>query len=713
MALEKPKKPEKKAGTPAPIKRSDAPNRPTHRQDRSGNSGGGRQGNRRNGGGGRGGGRGGSGSRPPGNEPSPWLQHPLDQQPNPSAEAGFVEYLRWMRSMSPDPDLPPDSREFRDETKKLKANDANTKVQLLHLAEGKANYRQRLTELTNRTKRIAANGETFTVHCPWRIRVGGHRGPESILLPAFDALGMPYIPSSTLRGVARTQAIRQNLPEDLDLTDEEAVKAAWKEADRQVARYFGHLEPPGFDGSDVEKQEAKRHRATKIIFLDAYPLPQSSKHGGLAVDMANNIWSWHETEDRLKDYNPNPNPFFSLNKATFQIGILATNRCKEGQFQQVKDWLIKGLKAGVGSQVNTGYGSLIKEDYRNYEPAQTLVEVDFVLEGQLIHGRHCPDNRDRRTPWQWKERNSAWQLNTKADAEVRPTAFKSMLRYWFRSLALGVMSPDEVKQQEAKLFGLISPQKRGWLTVRVTDNDPKAPSDNYRNSRAPDEQIGTLKLLASPEMPKPRENDDNYFEVLCQNLTWLMFHLGGIGQGARRPFHSRSSNPRRRGSTLTPETEDDSWIIPATITRFRDRFRQRLRTFYDALEQVTGESLDPQNPLAFGRVQEDRWAEAIDSHCRIVICNGDAHPTKPYALSVLHSPDFKVRNQRNELIYDKNLCGATQIPSPVWINHLDLEIQPFQVVTVFGATQNPRQQFLQELRARTGRDNYVQVWPLS
>lgn len=86
--------------------------------------------------------------------PSPWLDP--DHEPNPAPTASFVEYLRWMRSPESEYKYP-------------------TKVQLLQMAEEKANYRDRLTQLTQRTKLIAGEQNTFQVKCPWRIRVGGHR----------------------------------------------------------------------------------------------------------------------------------------------------------------------------------------------------------------------------------------------------------------------------------------------------------------------------------------------------------------------------------------------------------------------------------------------------------------------------------------------------------------------------------------------------------
>ncbi len=239
---------------------------------------------------------------------------------NSDSTASFVEYLRWMREPE---------REYKDATK----------IQILQLAQENANYRDRLTQLNQRTELIAGKDNTFTVKCPWRIRVGGHRGPESILLPAFDALGMPYIPASTLRGVARTQAIREIVA---------AEKIKWSAAEQKIAPYFGSIE------ADNEKD-----CAGKVVFLDAYPLP--SKTGGLSMDMANNIWKWDE--NRQPKYESNPNVFLSLQESSFLIGLRLASNCQDKEvLNKIKKWLIKGLQAGVGSQINTGYGQLILGD---------------------------------------------------------------------------------------------------------------------------------------------------------------------------------------------------------------------------------------------------------------------------------------------------------------------------------------------------------------
>ncbi|XFA73280.1 RAMP superfamily CRISPR-associated protein [Thermosynechococcaceae cyanobacterium Okahandja] len=582
--------------------------------------------------------------------PSPWLGHPYDQQPNPHPTASFVEYLRWMRS----PDSP-----YED----------GTKIEILTKAET-GNYSQRLKVLTERTRQLAGNENCIEVTCSWRIRVGGHRGPESILLPAFDALGMPYIPSSTLRGVARAQALRE------------------LQSEAEVAKYFGSLEAEPGD------------RAGKIIFFDAYPLPQQ-KNGGLAADMANNLWKW---ENGNLQYSANPNAFFSLRQVTFLIAIKPTAHCSAETLHQVRHWLIQGLTQGIGSQVNAGYGALV-EPKKQIE--RGFFRVNFTLQGQLIHGHQ------RFTQWTWNDQRLQWQMRGQPQAEVRSTAFKSMLRYWFRALGCGILPTAEVQRLEGLIFGAIQPQpQQGYLRVRVLNGQVTQPEarPNHQGRNAPcGEQQGTLVLDYSLEVPDSQKEN---LAQLAKTLTWLMFHLGGIGQGARRPCYSRRNRERApwwRGSSLIPKEESPFWELPDTARKFQTLFKRQLHNFYRAFSQLTQQPLFPAEKLRGGAPTRERWQEAVDRHCKIIVCSGEEEFDKPFALAVLHSPEFKIRNRRDQLDYDGRLCGSVQPqvqPSPVWI----ADLGEYQVVTVFGATQPPRNQYLDELKRRARE--YYQLWPL-
>jgi len=290
--------------------------------------------------------------------------------------------------------------------------------------------------------------------------------------------------------------------------------------------------------------------------------PDNSKSGGLAVDISNNIWNWNG--DSL-NYSPNPNVFFSLKQATFLIGIRKGSGCSDEVLAKVKKWLIAGLEQGAGSQINSGYGRLTsKKDSKN---PNEFLRLPFELQGQLIHGRH------RFTEWAYNQKKGQWQHRGAPDAEVRPVAFKNMLRYWFRVFGLGVLSAQSVQDLEAQLFGSITPSpKQGWIRVEVLDGKllQKEPRPNLQGQRDPvGEQAGTLVLSFSSECPTGKHDA---VKKLLINLTWMMFHLGGVGQGARRPRHSRQNRQRApwwRGSTLIPTLEDGFWGLPDTVQMFQ------------------------------------------------------------------------------------------------------------------------------------------------
>ena len=343
------------------------------------------------------------------------------------------------------------------------------KYRFYKLAQEKADYSDRLEKLNQRTELIAGKDNTFTVKCPWRIRVGGHRGPESILLPAFDALGMPYIPASTLRGVARTQAIREIVA---------AEKIKWKDAEQQLASYFGSIETDNPSNS-----------AGKVVFLDAYPNP--SKTGGLSMDMANNIWKWDE--NHRPNYESNPNVFLSLKESDFLIGLRLASNCQDKKvLTKVKGWLIAGLQAGVGSQINTGYGQLILKDKNQHKSSNEFFRVKFALEGQLIHGHQKFNNIQQ--PYRTDNRGNL-KPATSSVPEVRPTAFKSMLRYWFRAFALGVLPTEQVVDWEGQIFGAIAPkQQLGWVRVNILD-DKLIQSEPKRNNEECGEQEESFNFI--------------------------------------------------------------------------------------------------------------------------------------------------------------------------------------------------------------------------
>jgi CRISPR-associated protein Cmr6 len=602
------------------------------------------------------------------NMPNPWLFEKTP--PTIDDSASFVEYLRWMRS----PDY-----QYKD----------GTKIEILHKAQEKArNYSSRLNTLNQRTKLMAE--VFFEAKSSWRLRVGGHRGPENILLPAFDALGMPYLPSSSLRGVARNYAIRE-------LMNNESIK--WEEAEKKIAPYFGSIDTNN-----------KADQAGKVVFFDAYPTA-----GCLEMDMANNIWTW---ENNILKYSPNPNPFLSLKDAIFVIGLRLANNCKnKAILDTVKNWLIKGLQEGIGSQINSGYGQL-KELESQIKFKNKFLTMKFTLKGQLIHGSQKLQNLNQ--PLR-KNRDGTFRLNqgkyqydTYANEEVRSTAFKSMLRYWFRAFALGVLSVDKVQEWESKLFGLIQPKNTAWVKFNILNGKTVELDDEC------DKQKGTLILSYSPFI---LEDKKTIISDLFNNLIWLTFRLGGIGQGARRSYYERNNNPYYRGSKIYPENPDDDkfWTLSRNSEQLAIKFKIKIKGFYQALEKLTNQNqLINNSRNQFSQTTNHKWSEVIDSNCKIILVSGDNQGNKPFALNLLHQHFHQLENNRN-YTDAKSLCGGTKkernfygenqdrdvMPSPIWTNDLKL----FEVVTVFGATQNPRKKYLEELKNKAKTGSYHQIFP--
>jgi CRISPR-associated protein Cmr6 len=584
-----------------------------------------------------------------------------EPQLNPHNTASFVEYLRWMRF--PEPEIDSQDKVQKQISKKNQETNNATKARLLQrVSEGNNNYRDYFQRRNAATRSIAGEGNTFTVECEWRIRVGGMRGPEDMLLPAFDAAGMPYIPSSTLRGVARAQGLRSLIETNLaqlqqtqsNITAQQRQNAI-QQAENEIARYFGSL--------DVTEE----NRAGKVIFLDAYPCGESwgRNERGLAADIANNIWEWNGNQP---SYKPKPNLFISLRKPKFVIGLRPTSQCGAAAFKRVKTWLEQGLQAGIGSQVNSGYGEIKVEGIAAPSP---FLQVEFTLTGQLIHSYQRQN---------WNQQNNKFE--GQGEAEVRSIAFKSMLRYWFRAIALGVLPVAEVRDRlEPKLFGAIKPQTQGWVKCQVRETDKPNPRTREQNQNACLSESGILKLSFSAEAPA---NQQDGIQQLFQNITWLMFHLGGVGQGARRPKHSRNNKPYYRGSQLRA---NNVWNLPETPQEFSTEFQAKLRVFYVALAKLTQTNFNTSSP----NQNIGEFIEVIGRDCKIVVCQGNSNSRKPFALDVLHK---LASNNGN---YDRDLCGdANSNPSPIWI----ADLGNYQVVTVFGAGNTKRSNFLTELRQR-------------
>ena len=266
-------------------------------------------------------------------------------------------------------------------------------------------------QLTKRTKALAET--VLEVSFPWRVRVGGMRGFQELLLPVFHPVyGIPYIPSSSLKGVLKAWARQHHV----DKTERE--------------RLLGKLEKGvGCVGC--------------VQILDAFPTAPC-----LSIDMANPQWSWDN--DRVK-YNPVPHPLLSMKEPTMVIGLCRTSRGKKvnqaDDLETVKSWLENALATGIGSRVSAGYGRT--------KPQASLprhASHEFKMWTQGMYGANPPSRENQYT----------------GEPEFRQTALRGVLRYWFRAIALGLYDTETCKKFEQELFGELSLEGSVRIGVDLT-----------------------------------------------------------------------------------------------------------------------------------------------------------------------------------------------------------------------------------------------------
>lgn len=406
-------------------------------------------------------------------------------------------------------------------------------------------------------------------------------------------------------------------------------------------------------------------KAAKVEFLDAFPTKPC-----LSIDMANNLWRWEG--DRIH-YQSEPHPLLSLEEPEFLIGIVATNRCQNlDDLKTVKTWLENALTVGIGSRVSAGYGrsSIISTSNISYHK--------FSLFTQGMHGAF------------------------KDDVEFRPTAVRGMLRYWFRTVALGLYSSKQCKELEKRLFGGIEPPaKEGSIRIAVELNPPQEGNQSF-----PWVYEGAIVL----ESKYP----DNL--KLAQYLLELASHLGGIGQGARRPLHW--NNGRLRGC----HWELTDCIFPAQKQDWQKFFNRVV----DAFERINGQlervsAVEPGTP-------SDRTQDVLNENTRIYLvpCPKLTYPhdvtnwpqegitpsVRGVALEKLYG-DTKFKGQTRDKNTKKvtggnpNVGGAMGTPSYVVIqSNFPTGMEAYQAVTIFGQ-HSDRAAFAKALPS-----NSIQVWPL-
>ncbi|MBV6628144.1 MAG: CRISPR-associated protein Cmr6 [Rivularia sp. (in: Bacteria)] len=397
-----------------------------------------------------------------------------------------------------------------------------------------------------------------------------------------------------------------------------------------------------------------------VQILDAFPTKRC-----LSMDIANPQWKW---EGEKVKYETSPHHWLSMDKPNLVIGLAHTSRSAKNSddLSEVKKWLQQALSEGIGSRVSTGYGRLNSNTSLLHRR-----EYKFQMWTQGMHG------------------------SNQKNVEFRPTAVRGMLRYWFRAIALGLYSPKECKTLESQLFGTLEPKTvEGSLRININ-------LDNLEE----DEQLSPCFYEGKIVLETKEEKHLNLIEKVLQ----LSSHLGGIGRGARRPLHL--NDKRLRGCywlltdfQLTNKKED-----------WENFFKKVYKAFTDVKPRYKPGEGNPGTP-------GNRYQDVLNKNTQIYIVPdpGMKHPRdvkkwsegyKPEvlgkALKLLYSSNEYKGGERDvrKGVFEGNplVGGKLNTPSYVVIkSNFPKAINPYQVVTIFGANQQQRKAFADELL----RDNH-------
>ncbi|MEO9027621.1 MAG: type III-B CRISPR module RAMP protein Cmr6 [Ktedonobacteraceae bacterium] len=169
----------------------------------------------------------------------------------------------------------------------------------------------------------------FSAALDWRMIVG--LGGETVIetdLTLHHLYGIPSIPGSALKGLARAYVTGEVQPSKNEDNDSAEVK-----------RVFG-----------------SQKQAGTVLFFDAWPLDGQVS---FAVDIMNSHYPKYYGEGKLPTNTQNPNPvtFLTIEKAHFVFAVAPRRPKDQDDVQLVKAWLSAAIQRyGVGGKTNAGYG---------------------------------------------------------------------------------------------------------------------------------------------------------------------------------------------------------------------------------------------------------------------------------------------------------------------------------------------------------------------
>lgn len=185
----------------------------------------------------------------------------------------------------------------------------------------------------------SCNAAVFEASPQWRLIVGlGRKGPLEVGFAFHRLYGIPIIPGSSLKGIARAYA---------------SLVLGKSEDDLDFCAVFGRS--PGSEGEGGQ--------AGRVVFFDAIPLEEPR----LELDVMNpHFPQYYQRDEAPSDWqSPVPIYFLTVGQGTrFLFGVGCRGKPDEDAMRLrdvAAEWLKKGLRElGAGAKTSAGYGFLIE-----------------------------------------------------------------------------------------------------------------------------------------------------------------------------------------------------------------------------------------------------------------------------------------------------------------------------------------------------------------
>lgn len=260
----------------------------------------------------------------------------------------------------------------------------------------------------------AIHARTFACATDWRLIAGfGRKGPLEVGF-TFHRYGFPYLPGSSLKGLARTAAVVElwnACSQSVELNDLDEMLA--EPDDQKYSNRFSALLPEALQAdidlaASIRSVFGTQDNAGRVVFLDA--IPDSGQTVNLELDILNPHYPDYYREGRPPTDWQNPIPVYFLAVAAgtrFWFGVgwrLPTFTDDDSTLlEKAEAWLQFGLQElGVGGKTSAGYGFFTPPEKPGAVQADlTASEVtpEPELPEETRYGKLVIINTDRNRPY--------------------------------------------------------------------------------------------------------------------------------------------------------------------------------------------------------------------------------------------------------------------------------------------------------------------------